>query len=162
MGCNFCLQRYKWRHDSVLLTMKPLLEKRISAHNASRPRSNVITPLSSSFVVPGRAKPTSTTTRQRTHSLSDANDWQILIDFDHNRMVFPPEICSTDQRPDIVIWSTNSKTVLVIELTCPPEENILTAQTYKEKRYAIIPELARNNKWKVTVITIEAGARGFV
>ena len=124
--------------------------------------SNVVAPLSSSFVIPGSTKPTSTTTRQRSHSLSVANDWQILIDFDHKRIVFPPEICSTDQRPDIVIWSTNSKTALAIELTCPAEENIEAAQAYKESRYVDLSVLARKNKWKVKVITIEAGARGFV
>ena len=42
-GCQYCLPRYSWRHDSVLLTMMPELEKRLSDHNTSKP-SYTITP----------------------------------------------------------------------------------------------------------------------
>ena len=99
---------------------------------------------------------------QRPHLLSGANDWEILVDFEHQRLTFPPEICATDQRPDIVIWSRNSKTVILIELTCPSEENIEAAQVYKESRYLELCSLASDNGWKTHSLPVEAGARGFV
>lgn len=161
-GCHFCLPRYSWRHDSVLLTMQPELEDRITAHNASKPILDSIIPLSSSFIIPGNTNTASVSNSQRRHLLTGANDWKLQIDFSHKQIMFPPEICSTDKRPDIVIWSSSSKTALAIELTCPSEENIDASQVYKQSRYIELCSLAEDNGWKIKVIPIEAGARGFV
>jgi hypothetical protein len=65
---------------------------------------------------------------EREHLLWSASDWKLLIDFTHQPIVFPPIICPTLQRPDIVIYSTSTKTVIWAELTCPAEENISDAQ----------------------------------
>jgi hypothetical protein len=61
-----------------------------------------------------------------------------------------------------VIWSLSSRWVLIIELTCPAEENIAAANVRKEARYAPLAERCRTAGWSVRVLTIEAGARGFV
>lgn len=159
-GCPFCLSRYSWRHDSVLLTMKPELERRICDQNNSKSSSTIIPPISSSFVMPGHK--TSKPNQTQSNLLSDANDWEILIDFNHQKITIPPEICSSDLRPDIIIWSRDSKSVFFIELTCPSEENIEAAQIYKEARYIELCSLASNNGWKAKTFPIEAGARGFV
>ena len=160
-GCQYCLPRYSWRHDSVLLTMMPELEKRLSDHNTSKPSYTITPPISSSFVMSGHST-TAPPKRKVTNLLSCANDWEILIDLDHKRLIVPPEICSTDQRPDIVIWSSSSKTAFFIELTCPSEENIEAAQVYKEARYIELCSLASNNGWNTKTFPVEAGARGFV
>ena len=80
---------------------------------------------------------------------------------DHSKIVFPPEILSTSRRPDIVIWSRKSKTVVIGELTCPAEENFQAARLYKEARYEHIHTNASAKGWKVMLKTIEVGARGF-
>ena len=77
-------------------------------------------------------------------------------------MIFPSIIVATDKRPDVVIWSTSTKTVLLIELTCPAEENFANAHAYKMDRYASLVEQIRNAGWSVHYQTIEAGARGFI
>lgn len=43
------------------------------------------------------------------------------VDLD-KQLVFPREIVDTALRPDIVMWSTAAKRVLIIELTVPWEE----------------------------------------
>ena len=43
--------------------------------------------------------------------LDFANDWKMQIDLNDNKLVFPPVICSTSLRPDIVLWSPLSRTV---------------------------------------------------
>jgi hypothetical protein len=160
-GCQYCLPRYAWRHDSVLLTMLPELEQRLADHNTSKSSHTITPPISSSFVMSDHST-TVSTKLQRSNLLSCANDWELLIDFDHKRLVVPPEICSTDQRPDIVIWSPSSKTAYFIELTCPSEENIEAAQIYKAARYIELCSLASNNGWNTKTFPVEAGARGFV
>ena len=86
----------------------------------------------------------------------------MLIDFDHKKITFPPEICSTDQRPDIVIWSLSLKSAICIELTCPADENIQAAHKYKSDRYVDLEGLASTNGWRIRILPIEVGARGFV
>jgi beta-lactamase class D len=78
-------------------------------------------------------------------------------------LVFPPEICSTDKRPDIIIWSQCRRMVLLIELTVPADENIVAAQIRKTARYQELSDLMKSvNNWNSKIITIEVGARGFV
>ena len=45
---------------------------------------------------------------------------------------FPPELCVTALKPDIVIIDREKKTIPLHELTCPGEANI-KATTFREK-----------------------------
>jgi len=94
--------------------------------------------------------------------LQGASDWKLLVDFDHDQTVFPPEILLTNQRPDIVIWSMKIKKVILIELTCPAEEGMINAQVYKETRYSQLKSEILERSWSVSLMTIEVGVRGFV
>ena len=87
-----------------------------------------------SFVREGQARKLPKTAPRRG-LLDYANDWKMLVDFKHDPIVFPPMICSTSERPDIVIWSPLCRTVILLELTCPAEEGIAAAQRRKEARY---------------------------
>ena len=57
------------------------------------------------------------------------------MDYDDAQIVFPAIICATDNRPDVVIWSKESKRVIIIELTVPAEENIANAHHRKTVKY---------------------------
>ena len=97
--------------------------------------------------------------------LDGANDWQILVDFENQKLVFPSEIYSTPQRPDIIIWSKKLHKVYLVELTCPAEEGIEAAAIRKDARYSELASDINNNNdspWSAVIFTIEAGARGFV
>ena len=74
-------------------------------------------------------------------------------------MVFPPLICATSLRPDIVIWSKMSRSVILIELTCCAEEGINAAQQRKETRYAELMEQINLTNCKGSLLI---GARGLV
>jgi len=91
-----------------------------------------------------------------------ASDWKMQIDYTKNPAPFPVHICVTDKRPDIVIYSNSSNTVILIELTCPAEENICDAQRRKEAKYTPLRDQIKDNGWKCHLWTIEVGARGFV
>lgn len=155
-------KRYTWRHDSVLATVLQILVPHMIEHNASPAAPDERLP-GIAFVKAG-AKCRRPTPRQnaRKSLLSPARDWQLLIDFDARRILFPPEITPTNERPDIVLWSASTKTVIMIELTCPAEENLDAARARKLKRYAVLCEQIRLNGWVAVLHTVEAGARGFV
>ena len=63
----------------------------------------------------------------KSHLLSKATDWNLLVDLPGHNYVFPAEIWSTSERPDIVLWSITLHQAILIELTCPAEEGIQTA-----------------------------------
>ena len=87
-----------------------------------------------------------------------------MVDYENERLVFPPQVYATNLRPDIIIWSPQSKKVILGELTCPVEENIKQAQSVKKSRYTPLCDSIheRNEGWSVTLLTLEVGARGFV
>ena len=70
---------------------------------------------------------------------------------------------ATNQRPDIVLWSSRSRTVVLLELTCPVEEGITAAQIRKESRYReLVTDINETKTWKAHLLTLEVGARGLV
>lgn len=166
-NCNKSLKdkRYSWRHDSVLATVLQLIVPKLIQHNSTSP-SPTFVPIA--FVKKGTAqhhvsKHRSPANQKNTKSLLDAaRDWQLLIDFDCHKMLFPVCIVATDERPDIVLWSTSSKIVIMIELTCPAEENFDDAKARKEKRYSKLCDAINEAGWTVFLRTVESGARGFV
>jgi hypothetical protein len=162
-NCSFALEqkRYTWRHDSVLLNLKPVLQDVLDTANKKCIKRN-FPPISTSFT-PAGSSPKKQTQR-RTTLLDGADDWKFLIDFDHEKILFPPEIYATPERPDIIIWSMNKKSLILVELTCPAEEGILPAQERKEARYFPLRCNIKDfqTSWSVELMTIEIGARGYV
>jgi len=94
--------------------------------------------------------------------LGTASDWKVQIDYTKNPISFPVHICVTEKRPDIVLYSDDLKMVILIELTCPAEENIADAHLRKEVKYTPLKHHIIDNKWKCHLLTVEVGARGFV
>ena len=90
------------------------------------------------------------------------DDWKIGVDTRQKQYHVPPEIASTELRPDIIIHSTKAKKVCFIELTSPAEENIGVWKMKKRAKYLDLVEEARSNGYKACCRTIEVGCRGFV
>ena len=94
--------------------------------------------------------------------LAHATDWQCLFDYDDSPTIFPPSIYATDLRPDVVIWSDATKTVILLELTIPYEDNIADAEFRKKAKYQDLAGSCRLAGWDVYLQSIEVGVRGFV
>ena len=61
-------------------------------------------------------------------------DWILIADLD-KRNNFPLHIFYTELQPDITIYSNSAKKVILINLTCPCEENMEKWHEYKIKKY---------------------------
>ena len=163
-NCDVALNsgRYTWRHDSVLATAYPALEARVATANNSVRKPKPPPPITKSFTSAG-SRTSFTKSVQRKKSLLDrAQDWKLLVDFERQKLVFPPEIYGTSERPDIVIWSVSSKTVIMIELTCPSEEGFEAASVRKHRRYEDLVQNIRLQEWNPILMTVEVGVRGYV
>ena len=167
-NCPFALNqgRYTWRHDSVLQDIERALLTLVPAFNSKKPScfaEIAKKDFKASFVRAGeRRKPKANNSQKRRCLLEFANDWKLQVDFKDRKLVFPPAICPTALRPDGVLWSPLSRTVILLELTCPAEEGIEAAQIRKEARYAGLTAEITEQKWTPTLLTIEVGARGLV
>ena len=128
----------------------------------SQVNTTSLPPISSSFVTNEHKSSIHNPSYDRQHLLSPANDWKLLVDLHHLPIIFPSEICVSNQRPDIIIWSLSSKTVFLIELSCPSEEGIIAANIRKNARYIQLAKRISSKKWNCTIIPFEVGARGFV
>jgi len=167
VNCQHALEqgRYTWRHDSVLMNIKHHIENILPVFNSRKPLIFAEVAKKNfhiSFMREGQTKKLPTAAVRRG-LLDYANDWKIQVDFKNKSTVFPPVICATSQRPDVVLWSVLSRTVILLELTCPAEEGIAAAQIRKGERYSELVKQINDTKiWKARLLTIEAGARGLI
>ena len=77
------------------------------------------------------------------------------------RLVFPCEI-ETRLRPDMVMFSTAKKLLIMIELTVPWESRIDEAYERKKLKYSDLGDSCREKGWSVWCYPVEVGCRGFV
>ena len=119
-GCKTSLSqgRYTWRQNQVLQQLAITLEGRRTTNNTLPPPMPRHTN-TTSFVRAGQlpAKPSA---RMEATLLDTARDWRMQVDLDQ-RLTFPPEIITTNLRPDLVLWSTSQKSLFIVELTVPWE-----------------------------------------
>ena len=64
-----------------------------------------------------------------------SNVWKMVADLTESYM-FPGHIAVSALHPDIVIYSNTSKRVIIVELTCPCEENMESWHSTKLLKYS--------------------------
>lgn len=133
--------RYTWRHDKVLYILIEALENKIHEFNSQ-----------SLSGATGDTEPSTI--------FKSANDWQCDADRFKKKLKFPIEIAKTNLRPDILIWSRSTKTVFLIELTVPWDDNIAKAYKRKMLRYKGLLRACKSNGWNATTYPVEVGCRG--
>ena len=165
VNCSWALRqsRYNWRHDSILANIELSVRNWIESVNDDKRPLLPIPSINQSFVLAGLLPKIPKGLRSRCDILSGAKDWILRVDYEKKKVSFPPEILSTAQRPDMVIYSKSLKKVILIELTCPAEEGITAANLRKKGRYAsLVSQISSRTSWTPSLYAIEVGARGFV
>ena len=136
-GCNFSLNQRRWnyRHDRVLKVLldgieELLQEKRDRKHKSPFPQ----------FVKMGQSSLGRRRGNRSFGLLEKARDWVVMADIGACKLIFPTEIFSTAERPDIVLYSVKIKTVILIENTSGCEEN-------HAKNHAMLGRLTSTTTW---------------
>ncbi|XP_069118991.1 uncharacterized protein [Argopecten irradians] len=128
-GYNVALTqgRYRWRHDKVLNELADILER-------ERIRSgSLLRVVHSSTLYEAGREDTLLQLFTRGGILDGAQNWEMRVDLD--RRLVSPEIIQTNLRPDILIWSTQGKKMVTVELTVPWEERCEEAFERKKGKY---------------------------
>ena len=86
------------------------------------------------FCKPGQGKKSSKHPSTQVGILFSAKDWKLQTDLG-KQLVFPTHIAITDKRPDIILFSDETKQVVLIELTVPWETRVEEAYERKKKSY---------------------------
>ena len=89
-------------------------------------------------------------------------DHHILADLPGTPYTFPTHIAATNERPDIVIWNDDIRSVFLIELTVSFEDNFAYAKQRKTNRYHELVQLCSNNNYQTQLFTIQVGSRGVI
>ena len=157
-ACKVALSqgRFTFRHDNVLRIIISNIRSSIKTIKSSVPSSKQ--PIKIKFVKKGTIVKTKNSSPSGL--LHQASDWVLLGDLD-GTFSFPPHIAFTELRPDITIFSNKLKRVILIELTCPCEENMEAWHNAKVNKYLPLKSVIENNGWSVDLFAVEVGARGY-
>ena len=99
---------------------------------------------SKQFVEEGKISKTLHWNRHKPTLLDGCTDWRVIADIDQ-QLTFPTEITSICHCPDLVIWSVNSKKVIIAELTIPFVTNIDWVYQQKLEKYGDLREQCIKN-----------------
>ena len=156
-ACKVSLQqrRYTLRHDTVLGKVIEALKTFI---------------LNIKEIVPISAKSSTKFVKKATKVpckwsppvgiLHHASDWVLLADLNSN-YCFLVHIAFTQLRPDIMVFSNSLRKVILIELTCPCEENMESWHGTKISKYLALKAIVESKGWGVELFAVEVGARGY-
>ena len=150
--------RFTWRHDSVLYE----IINQIHSVGSAIGRESSSTAKSQIFVKEGtRVKRKTRKVVAPSGILSKASDWKLRADF-KNMSTVPVFLTPTTLRPDLVIYSKAISRVIIIELTCPCEQNFTKQHAKKTAKYCddMVPAIVKNG-WHVDFFAVEVGARGY-
>ena len=155
-ACQVALQqqRFTYRHDSVLMMLVSVLSQFLSSFVPSQDSSTKMI-----FVKEGQTLK-NIKKKPNTGLLHSAPKWKLLYDCNGSPTI-PSFLAVTTLRPDIVLYACGIKTVIILELTCPCEENMPYWHDTKEENYHSLCSAIRSNGWKVSFFAVEVGARWY-
>ena len=128
-SCNVSLTqgRYRWRHDTEMGEMAKILEGAVTRQKKTKPRGLELI----RFIKEGQK--TNRSVKDQTGVLATEKYWQIQVNL-KKRLIFPQEIYATSLRPDIVIWSCETKQFVIAEQTEPWEDRAKVANDRKRTK----------------------------
>ena len=148
---------YTWLHNKVLEVVIELLRTQCETVNQ---QSATAKEAMIQFLKEGEC-PMRKQKNPNMKLLNVASDKKVSTDL-KTSLQFPVHIIQTEKRPDIVVWSDSKKSVPLIELTVPWEENREVALERKKNRYETLRADCVEKGWICHVISIEVGCRGFL
>ena len=84
-----------------------------------------------------------------------------LVFFAPHGGTIPPDILVTALRPDLFLVNAITRTIIMVELTCPWDSNIASSHDFKSEKYSpLVADLSRS--FSVHYYPIEISVRGQV
>jgi hypothetical protein len=149
--------RYTWRHNQVLRKLAEAVDvARRSANEKTTKQAAAHHSLRSVARPAGKTMPS---TLPMEGMLDVANDWKIAADLPCMRE-YPTVIKESGLRPDMVLISETSRTIVVVELTVPYESNMSESHEFKLAKYEGLMNDIHRKGYRTQLFAVEVGARG--
>ena len=155
--CKIALHqgRFSFRHDKALHELVVVLKNFLSLYKSNK--SSVINFIN--FIREGKIPKTSPR-KGFIGVFHSASDWNLEFDLD-GMLLVPVFLAVSTLRPDILPFLRSTKKVIIIELTCPCEENMSQWHEQISQKYFPLCCSIRSNGWSVSFYATEIGAQGF-
>ncbi|XP_013776226.1 uncharacterized protein LOC106461004 [Limulus polyphemus] len=91
--------------------------------------------------------------------LDDTSDWDVAVGIVDMRQ-YPEVIARTSFRPDLVLYSESTRTIVAIELTVPYKTRMSESHEYKLANYEKSMKVIQDKGYITRLFAVELGARG--
>ena len=159
-NCTYVLAngRYTWRHNQVLREVCEAAKAAVSKANSR----TIANQRKIYFLREGFAhlcKKRCQTPRRDI--LAEANDWTVAADLEGMRH-YPQVLIESGKRPDLVLVSSSTDAIILVELTVPWEDRLQYSNALKADKYADLSMDLEAKGYRTDLFPIEVGARGVV
>ena len=159
-NCTYALAngRYTWRHNQVLREVCEAAKAAVSKANSR----TIANQRKIYFLREGFAhlcKKRCQTPRRDI--LAEANDWTVAADLEGIRH-YPQVLIESGKRPDLVLVSSSTDAIILVELTVPWEDRFQYSNALKADKYADLSMDLEAKGYRTDLFPIEVGARGVV
>ena len=154
-ACRVALQqgRFTFHHYAVLQVLVSSIKSFLTSYQVSKTKFPYIKICQSWFWA------TKNFQKKNCGLLHTAPDWVLFSDIE-STLVIPPAKAISQWRPDINLYSTSTKTVIILELTCLYEENMVSWYPTKFGKYNPLCSAIKTNSWSLHFFAVEVRARG--
>ena len=151
-ACRLALQqgRFTICHDAVLRVLVPTMKGFLTLYQVSKTNFSFM-----KFVKAGARLP-NTSKKNNCGLLHSAPDWVLLSDLE-STLVVRPAIPISQLRSDILLYSTTKKTVIILELTYPCEENMESLHAAKFEKYDSFCSAIKAKGWSIHFFAVKIG-----
>ena len=156
-GCQYSLRSYTWIHNEIFGIIAEIAKMCCeTANEISCIKTNI------QFVKEGNVSKTPHgNNRYKPTLLDGCTDWRVIADVDR-QLAFPTEITSTRQRPDLVIWSVNSKKGYHCRINDLFRDQHRLGASAEIGKYEDLREQCTKNDWSTDLFPLEIRCRGFI
>ncbi len=94
-------------------------------------------------------------------ALTPRCDWNLRVDL-KRQLKFLTKITTTSLRPDVILWSTTARTVIMAEVTVPWEAGMEVAFKRKKDKYTGLAAECKETGWPAIIYPVKVGYWGFM
>ena len=159
-NCTYALAngRYTWRHNQVLREVCEAAKAAVSkANSRTIPNQRKIYFLREGFAHLCKKR----CQTPRRDILAEANDWTVAADLEGMRH-YPQVLIESGKRPDLVLVSSSTDAIILVELTVPWEDRLQYSNALEADKYADLSMDLEAKGYRTDLFPIEVGARGVV
>ena len=129
--CTYSLNKHRFKHINSSNSLKPGTDTHEYTYFVKAGASN--------------CQKQKTKKDNLSHLLRNGNDCKLIVDLADTNYIFQPEIYSTNEQPEICLWSTKLKKLFLIKSTKIKKQST---------SLPLVENILHRSSWKPTLMTV--------